>query len=386
MSVNLIDLYGIQTKTLPDIIASLTTAFQTIYGADVNLASNSPDGQLLNQIALMCLDHANLVTQDYSSKDPDQAVGVALDGVSQLCGLTRRGGTYTVVNVVVTVDRAVNLTGIGSTSPFTISDATGNLFQLISNASLTTGANTLAFQAVNIGDVQISLNTLITITTPILGVLSVNNPAAPTTQGVDQETDAAFRLRRQAAVALPAGSALDGLIGGLQTVTGLTQAVVRENTGASTDGDGIPGHGIWVITDGGATLDIANMIYKYRPLGVPMAGAVTQAITQADGTTITMSFDTAVTQNLYIAFTATSKSGGSLDTAAIKAYLAANLSYGIYEIADVSTIIKAVYDFNPDAVVSLAGVSNTAGSYATTKLPAAKKNKWVVLAANIAIS
>jgi len=386
MSVNTIDLYGIQTKTLADIIASLTAAFQTIYGSDVNLASNSPDGQLLNQIALMCLDHANLVTQDYSSKDPDQAVGVALDSVSQLCGLTRRGGTYTIVNITVTTDRNVNLTGIGSSTPFTISDATGNLFQLINSASLTTGANTLAFRAVDIGNVQISLNTLITITTPILGVLSVNNSSAPTTQGVDQETDAAFRLRRQAAVALPASSALAGLLGGLQTVTGLVQAIVRENTGASADADSVPGHGIWVITDGGAIADIAAMIYKYRPLGVPMAGAVTSTVTQVDGSTIVMRFDTAVAQDLYIAFTATSKSGGSLDTAAIKAYLAANLSYGIYEIADVSTIIKMVYDFNPDAVVSLAGVSNTAGSYLTTKLPAAKKNKWAVSADHITIS
>lgn len=386
MSVNQIDVTGIQTKTLSDIIASLTTAFQTIYGADVNLAQNSPDGQLLYQIALMCLDHGNFVKQDYSSKDPDQAIGVALDAVCQYCGITRRGGTYTQVNITVNVDRSLNLNGQDTSTPFTVSDSTGNLFQLITSASLSSGDNVLAFISVEIGSVQISLNTLTTITTPVLGVLTVNNPSAPTVQGVDQETDDALRLRRQASVALPASSALEGLRGGLATITDLIQAIVHENITASTDADGIPAHGIWVITLGGLAADIAAMINLYRVGGQPMKGAVSTNVTQSDGSVVAILHDVAVAQDLYISFTATSKSGGSVDTAALKAGLAEALSYGIYEIADVSSIIAAAYAINPDVVISSAGVSDTAGSYLTTKLPSAKKNYWTVSTANIAIS
>lgn len=386
MSVNQIDSSGIQIKTLADVVAALTLAFQTIYGSDVNLDQNSPDGQLLNAFALMIIDQSQLIVQDYSSKDPDQAIGASLDAVAQLCGLTRRGGTYTELAAVIVASGSLNLNGLDTSTPFTIADANGNQYRLINSASLTTGSNTLSFRAVDIGNVQVSLNTLTTIVTPILGVLSANNPTAPSTQGEDQETDATFRLRRQAAIALPAGSALEGLIGGLQTVDNLEESVVRENTTDSADGDGVPAHGIWVITKGGATSDIADIIYKYRPLGVPMSGAVTHDITQVDGSTITIAFDTAVAQDLYIAFTATSKSGGAIDTDALKAGLVAALSYRIYEIADVSTIIAAAYVVNPDAVISLAGVSNTAGSYATTKLPAAKKNYWNVTAAKIEIS
>ena len=382
---NIIDATGIQIKTISEVIASLTATFIAIYGDDVNLESNSPDGQLLYNFALIVIDFANLIVQDYDSKDPDQAVGVSLDGVSQLAGITRNGGTYTQVNITVTTDRSLNLVGTDGTTPFTVTDGT-NSFELVTSASLTTGANVLAFQCTEIGNVQISLNTLTTIATPVLGVLTVNNPSAPTQQGTDQETDAAFRIRRAASVSLPAQGSINGLIGGLLTISGLTDCSVLENTDASADGDGIPGHGIWVITQGGVNADIAEMIYLYRPCGVPMAGAVTVDIEQVDGSDFTVSFDHAVPQNLYMALTIVSKSGGTIDPVAIKNGLVDALSYGIYDIADISSIIAAVYAINPDAVVSSAGVSNTAGSYLPTKLPAAKKNYWVLTSTNIAIS
>jgi len=385
MSINQINSEGIQTKTLADIISSLESSFQSIYGSDINLDQNSPDGQLLNQIALMCRDIADFITQDYSSKDPDQAVGVALDGVSQLCGITREGGTYTEVDITVTTDRALNLNGSESSTPFTISDSIGNLFELIDDESLSSGSNTVAFRAVEIGNVQVSLNTLTTIVTPVLGVLSVNNPSAPTTQGEDQETDAELRLRRQASVALPAQSCFAGLVGGLYTVDGVVQAVVYENTTGSTDGDGIPAHGIWVVVDGGSDADIAAMIYLYRPMGVPMAGAETVSVTQVDSSTIDISFDRAVDEDLYIDLTVSSKTGGSVDDAAIKAGLVEALSYGINETADVSTIINAVYDISTDVVVSAATINN-GGSDVAILDPTAKKNKFVISTSNISVT
>lgn len=386
MSVNQIDSEGIQTKTLADIISALELAFQTIYGSDINLDQNSPDGQLLNEIAVMCSDFADFITQDYSSKDPDQAVGVALDAASQYCGIIRNGGTYTEVDIDITTDRALNLSGQSTSTPFTISDSNGNEFQLIDDESLSLGLNTVAFRAVEIGNIQISLNTLTTISTPILGVLSVNNPDAPTQQGEDQETDAELRLRRQASVALPAQGSVAGLIGGLYTVDGVVDVAVFENTTASVDGDGIPAHGIWVIVDGGSDADVGAMIYLYRPLGIPMAGSETATITQVDSSTIDMKFDRAVDEDLYINLTISSKTGGSIDSAAIKAGIVAALSYGINETADVSTIINAVYDISTDAVVSAATINIYGGATAAILDPSAKKNKFVLSTANITIT
>ena len=384
-SINQIDQTGIQTKSLADIVASLSAAWIKIFGDDVNIDTNSPDGQLIYNFALIIMDVVNLLVEDYASKDPDQAVGLALDAASQYSGIARFGGTYTQVNIVVVTDRNLNLVGQDGTNPFTVSDGT-NQFQLVTSASLTTGSNTLLFQAVNVGAVQVSLNTLTTILTPILGVLSTNNPSAPISNGVNQETDAQLRIRRQASVALPAQNALDGLRGALLTIPGVTDQLVRENVTASADADGIPGHGIWVIVEGGASADIASMIYLYRPAGIPMAGSTTVNVAQSDGTTFPIKFDAAVTQNLYINLTVTSKSGGTIDATAIKNGLAAALSYGINDTADVSSIIGAVLGINPDAVVSSATVNIYGGSPAAKVAPSYKKNYFVVLAANVTVT
>jgi len=381
---NQIDSTGIQTKSLNDIIEDLTTAYTIIYGSDVNLDQNSPDGQLLNNIALIARDLADFITQDYSSKDPDQAVGVALDGISQLCGLSRLGGTYTLASITVTTDRILNLNGSTASTPFTISDTIGTEFELIDDEALISGANTLSFRAVEIGDVQISLNTLTTIVTPVLGVLSVNNPSAPSQQGSDQETDAGFRLRRQAAVALPAQSALAGLVGGLQTVDDLVQAVVYENTTAAVV-DGIPAGGIWVICDGGLSADIGAMIYLYRSQGTPMAGSETETITQVDATTIDMKFDYVTEEALYVNLNVSSKSSGSVDQTALKNAVA-ELTFSIYETADISTIVNAIYDYNTDIVVNSSGVSLSAGSYTSKITPSTKDNKFTISTANITVT
>ena len=383
---NQIDGSGIQVKSYAEVVTTLNAAFQSIYGADVNLASNTPDGQLINILALMITDQGNLIVQDYDSKDPDQAVGIALDAVSQLCGITRKGGTYTTTNITVTVDRNLNLSGQDTSTPFTVSDASGNKFQLIASASLTTGANVLAFQAVNIGYVQVTVNTLNIATTVVLGVTSVNNPSAPTSVGANQESDAVMRVRRAASVALPSAGNLQGLIGGLNTVSGLIQAVIYENITGSTDANGVAAHGIWVITQGGADADIAKMIYRYRPLGAPMKGSVTYNITQVDSSTFTVAFDHAASQALHINFTATSKSGGSIDTTALKNALASLWTFSIYQVADITTLNSLVHSINPDVIVSSEGVSLTAGSYTNSVLPTNKYNYFTVSAANITVS
>jgi hypothetical protein len=384
---NQIDSSGIQVKTYTEVVAALTGAFQLIYGADINLDQNTPDGQLINLLALMITDQGDLIVQDYDSKDPDQAVGVALDGVSQLCGITRKGGTYTLTNIVVTTDRSLNLNGMDTATPFTVSDATGNLFQLIASASLTTGENTLAFQAVSVGNIQVTTNTINIASTVVLGVVSVNNPTAPTSTGVDQETDSVMRLRRQASVSLPSQANLQGLIGGLNTVDGLLEAIVYENT-EDTESylDHIPAHGIWVIVNGGTDADVAAMIYRYRPLGCPMKGTTDVDITQVDSSTFTVSFDRAEAQDLYVEFTATSKSGGTIDSTSLKNALAAAWSFLIYEAADITTLNSLVHTINPDLIVTSAGVSITEGSYASSVLPTDKFNYFTLSSANISVT
>ena len=392
MARNQIDAYGCQIQTLQEILDDIkngtpdTPGMVQIYGSDINMESNTPDGNMINIYGLSKLDVLEFLTQIYSAQDPEQAAGVALDAVAQYNGLTRRGGTYTQTSVVVTSDRSLTLNGQDTSTPFTVADATGNLFQLISSSAVTAGDNTLSFKAVDIGAVEVALNTITVITTPILGITAVNNPTAPSATGTDEETDAQFRLRRQATVAVPSQNTRAGLVGGLLTVDGVSDAVMIENTDASPDGDGVPGHGIWVIVDGGSDADIADMINRYRPPGCPMAGAEAVTVTQTDGTTIDIKFDYAVEEDLYVQFTLTSKSGGAIDEDEIKAGLVEQMTFGIYDMADITTVTRIVSTINPDVIVSNAGVSATGYSYSDSVIPSDKKNKFVLDASNITIS
>ena len=389
---NQIDANGIQIETYTQVVSDIingnssASGLTQIYGPTINIASNSPDGQMVNIFALAELDNLQFAVSIYNSFDPDQAVGVALDAISQIAGLTRKAGTYTQVVIQVVTSTNLSLTGQDTLTPYTVQDASGNQFQLITSASLTTGTNNLNFQAVNLGNVQVLANTITVPVSIVAGITSVNNSAVPYQIGQNGETDANFRIRRQYSTANPAQGELQALLAGLNAINGITQAVVYENTTNSTNADSVPAHNIWVIADGGSAEDIGAAIYNYRPLGIGMYGASSYVITQVDGSTITISYDTVVTQNLYLEATLVSINGSAIDRTAIKAALVQNYIFTIYQSADISTLDAQIRAINPNVVCSSLGVSADGSTWVNLLSPTAKKNKFVLSTARITLS
>lgn len=389
---NTITANGISIETYEEIVSNIVNGsanspgLTQIYGSDINIASNSPDGQMVNIYALSKQDVLNLCVAIYNSFDPDQAIGTALDSIAQISGLTRKPGTYTEVVVDVVASDNINLNGLDTSTPFTVQDATGNLFYLIDSDSLIVGTNSLNFRSAEIGYIQVLANTITTPVTIVSGVTSVNNPAVPYQTGENQETDSNFRIRRQASTSFPANGALEALYAGLNSLTGMTEAKVYENTTNAVDADGIPAHGIWAVVDGGEDEDIANAIYTYRCLGVPMKGAVTYDVTQVDSTLFTVQWDVVVEQNLYLKATLTSISGASIDTTAIKEALVTNYVLGINDSADISTLDAQIRAIDPNVVCSVLGVSDDGIAWVNLLSPSAKKNKFVLSTARITLS
>lgn len=394
---NQITTAGIEIQTLEEIVVEIVEGttdvpgLQQIYGADINVDSNSPDGQMVNIFALAKKDILDLIVEDYNSKDPDQAVGVALDGISQLCGLTRKPGSYTLTNITVVADRIITLDGLDNPDavPFTVADENGNKFYLLETVALSIGSNVLAFRAALLGVVQVSVNTITVPVTVILGVTSVNNPTAPDSIGTTQETDAQFRLRRQKSVSAPSQGYLQSLYGGLNDIADLVDALVVENNTSSTDGDGVPAHSIWVIVIGGSDADVAQAIYNYRNAGCGMYGAEDVDITQVDGTTFTVHFDRGTTEALYAKMHISVIGGGSYDADALKDYLVANWEFSLNGYADVTTLSELVRAYNPNLVVSFTageGLSNDDISFDTIVFPTSKDKKFTLSTTDIDIT
>lgn len=397
MADNEVTSAGLTIQNLNDIIASLEVGFRAIYGADINIDSNSPDGQMLNLIAQAKIDVLEVVKQVYNNFDPDQAQGVVLDQRVAINNIRRQGGTYTLQSINITVDRNLTLQGLDAdvNDPdgvgYTVSDDAGNQFILTDTTDLTSGTTSLTFRAKENGAVETTPNTITNPVTIILGVTAINNPTGALEVGKNQETDSQLRLRRQRSPANSSNGYLNGLQGFLFDLDGVTDCKVYENDTSITDSDGIPGHAIWAIIEGGADSEIADVIYTRKTAGCNMKGDTTYSITNPAGQIVAIKFDRPNSAELYIKFNIQPTiSGQIIDTVAIADYLAENLTYTIGQTADSSDInifAKAAIASTGASAVPLAIlVSDDDISYVDYLETTTKDDKWIVDAERITIT
>lgn len=393
MSQNFIDATGIHTQTYDQVVDQIVNGstdipgFKQIYGSDIIVDSNTPDGQMINIFALAKTDILALLTMIYNSMDPDQAIGVALDALCQYCGIARKGGSYTEIEIEITASSAATLHGLDDPEQitYTVSDNNGNQFQLIESVTLSVGVNTLNFRAANMGNVQVLPDTITNPVTVVVGVTGINNPGAPYQQGEDQETDSALRLRRQRSVSIPAQGVFDSLLGNVLDLNGVTDAILFENDTNAVDSNSIPAHSIWLIVDGGDDDEIGATIARIRNIGVGMKGDTSVDVAQIDGSTLTVYFDRAVQEDLYVQFSVKSLSNAVIDETALKNYLALNYTRTMNQAADITSLSALVNVYSKDLVIYAAGVSTTPSGYDEDVFPTSPKNKFVLDPDNIDI-
>jgi Baseplate J-like protein len=434
---NILDANGLQTQTQAELLAYYTAAYQLIYGADISLDTSTPDGQWMNIQIQAVLDVLNLLTQIYNSFDPDNAIGVVLDQRVAINGIQREGGTYTVTNVTLVISQSINLYGLDqSINPvYTVADAAGNQWELIATVlGVTAGSHIFAFQAAKPGAVLSIPNTITVPVTIVLGVTSINNPTTYTTLGINTESDAALKVRRQNSVSNSSQGFLQGLLGTLENINGVTSAFVYENDSDTTDGDGVPGHSIWVIIAGtpaipvatawsslvtyaygqivssgginyiswknnnlgnvvtntlfwGVYNPVAQAIYAKRNAGCGMFGATDYTVTQIDGTQFIVSYDSVISVPLFIKFTATSLDGvNPPNLAAILSQLPVIYTPGVHAEVNINQLACLVQQIDPNTLVTNSGFSLSAGgSYTNTLTPVSKQDQFVVSSADTII-
>ena len=423
---------GLQIATQAELLAQLTAAYQAIYGADINIASDTPDGQAINIFIQAILDVEDLLSQVYSSMDPDNAIGVTLDQRVAINGIQRQAGTYTNTNISITINSACTLQGLDlyPTNPYTVSDSAGVQWQLQTTQNPNPSVPTVyvySFQAANPGATLTTPNTINVPVTVVPGVTLVNNPTTYSSLGLNEETDAALRIRRQKSVSLPSQGFLQGLLAALENIPGITSAFVYENDTSSTNGDGVPGHSIWVIVAGNPVIQsepsystlttyaygdlvsqsglvyisvinnnlgnpvsdisawavynpVAQTIYVKRNAGAGMYGQTSYTIIQIDGTPFTIYWDTVQAESLYIKFSAISLNGTNApNVAAINSQLPSLFVPGVNAQVNINQLASIVQSIDPNTLVSNAGFSTVPGGpYFSTLTPATKKNQFVV--------
>jgi uncharacterized phage protein gp47/JayE len=391
---DILDGDGLTLKTLPEIVTELGDGLKAIYGDDINIGSDTPDGQLINIVAQEAIDLREVLRDVNSSFDPDQAQGAVLDQRVAINGTKRRGATFTIQPISITVDRSVTLSGLDASADlieipagvYTVKDDAGNQFVLLATVTVAAGTHSLSFRASNIGAVQTTINTITIPVTAIAGVTAINNTSGVTTQGVDEESDAALRLRRQRSIAGSSQGYTDSLEAKILSLDDVSACNVEENTTAVTDSNGIPPHSVWCVVENGSNADIAEAIYEKKSAGCGTKGSVSVTVTRVNGRTVVMKFDRPVLINLYIRATLAVPSGGSIDTDYLKAQIVANITYLIGEDATSDEIVCFLKNLNPLYRITLAGISTNGSTWFEYIAAASIQNKFVLDATRITLT
>ncbi len=92
---------GFQRKTLAEIKSELETAFQGVFGEDIDLDAEGPFGQLVGLLSRREAQLWDAAQEIYTSRDPSQATGVSLDNIAAETGVSRIGAGRTVVSDVL---------------------------------------------------------------------------------------------------------------------------------------------------------------------------------------------------------------------------------------------------------------------------------------------
>lgn len=341
---DVVDSNGLQVSSNTELVSQLTTSFQNIYGNDINIGQNSPDGQMINIFAQGGTDIRELLVQLYNSFDPDNCSGRLLDERCALNNVFRKAGTFTTVLITLVTDRSVTLQGVDanyndpSATGYTIQDNAGNQFVLVNTQTFAAGTHTALFRAKEIGAVETSIGTITTPVTIVLGVVSVNNPVAATT-GENEETDAELKIRRRQSVAISSSGYLNGILASVLQLDGVTDATAYENYTNVTDANGTPAHCLWLVVEGGSAADIAEVLYKKKPAGTNMRGDITYNITTVSRQTFTAAWDEPTAAPLYIKFNIQpTVTGVVFDEDAIKDFILDNVKYKIGDGAETSTL------------------------------------------------
>ncbi len=315
---------GVIVQTYEEIFNELANGYKSIYGNDIKIDPDTPDGQRIGIAARRELDMQVFLQNLYNQLDPDLATGLSLEKLIKFSGITRRPATKSQADVIINVDRSLTLP-----DNYKVQDELGQIWQTVGEKNLSIGDNTVTVFAEDFGAVVALENTINEQATIILGVTSVNNPAAATV-GTDEETDQELRIRRQRSTQNPSTSTVGGLFSVLGNLTNVTDLAIYENDTDEFDNELLlEPHSIWIVIEGGSVVDIVEAVIKNKTMGTGLKGDVTgdytETVTVGGLTytnTTTVQFDRPVVQNVSVRVNIRGDDGSTPNQQLIKQALA----------------------------------------------------------------
>lgn len=381
---------GLQVDTFRDMFQSLSDAYKGIYGQDIDLDQESPDGQRVAIEAQARTDIEAALQWLYSQMDPDFNTGDMQQIIAKLHGLYLRPGSRSQRDLKVTTDRPVLLY-----SGYKIRDQANQVWFVRQDITVPAGTTTVTFFAQNFGKVTGLISDTFTQITPELGILSIISDTAVVV-GRDEETPEQFRQRRNRSLENPATGSTGAIFAKAAQLAGVTDLNIDENDTKFDDPDtGIPANSIWLVVEGGAVSEITEVMVKQKGGGTGTKGSVTgryiESLVRPDGTILQIAhdlqFDRPVYKPLHIRLTARRKvTNDPVDQDSLKEALASRELH-IGESIDANEFYADGYSTSRvNYVLTDLMISNDGSTYTDAELSPGFQGKFTLSTSDIDIT
>jgi uncharacterized phage protein gp47/JayE len=284
MTAAIIDQNGITIPTYNEVLLELEGKYRAIYGEDAYLDADAEDGQLLAVLALAISDVNNLAVAIYNSFSPTTAQGTGLSSIVKINGLRRKIASFGSVTLTCTgVAGTIINFGVAQ-------DDIGNRWALPPVVVIPdSGETSVLATALAPGAVRSLANTITNIVTSVPGWQEVTNPATAT-PGLPVESDANLRRRQTQSTSIAAQNPVAAIQAGILSLEGVLRSKIYVNSSDVSDINGIPGHSISAVVEGGDPAEIARTICYTKAPGTGTYGDISLVVTDPNGIPDTVNF------------------------------------------------------------------------------------------------
>ena len=384
----IIDANGFKAESFTEILTRLSNGLKNIYGQDINLDQDSPDGQQLGIQANIISDFQDLALYIYNSMDPDLADGANFDKLLKLLARTRLPSSRSTVDIEMVLNKTVSIP-----ASYTIKDLNNQNWIIGTAQTLDAGTHLVSFYSEDWGNITAEPNTINEQVTILTEVVSINNPENAIS-GRDEESIVQVRERRNKILEINASSTIGSIIGKILDLNGVVDAVPYENMTKIYDPvRDIQPNSYWIVVKGGDIAQISEIIAKDKTGGTGLKGQVEtvyiEKFVRKDGSVREfyhdVKFDRPTEVSIHIKFKVSRKiSTQSIDIEHIKDTLA-NKEFYIAQNITVTELYSTIYSAATNYIATDLEVSKDGVVWDSVFLQAGYDEEFIIEKSNIEI-
>ncbi|UYD72131.1 baseplate wedge protein [Vibrio phage vB_VpaM_VPs20] len=268
---------GFTPKSYEDIVSDLESRMKQEFGESFDTTPESPDGMLLRIMAKFMHDQWLLAEAAYHAYNPSAVVGVGLDNLVRLNGISRIVDQPTTVAVQLAYVNPIN---DGETVPAgTIIESNGTQFVL--NTDTILNGETLATCMI-LGPVVVNENETWSVVSDLGFDITVTN-SEPGVTGITRETDPQLRARRERSVIRSGTSTAEAIYAAVADLNLEFITIIENSTDTTDPVTGQPPHSFMTVVVGSTEALVAQRIYENKPIGIQAYGDIVVPVEDSQG-------------------------------------------------------------------------------------------------------